>query len=467
MPTRLDEVIQYHHMSKHAFERYAPGPRGLDWATQPDPFRRYHGAPALPLHLVSRDGDAGSDCGSVGYDRALAPARLEMAGLEPQPVEARTLSQLFQDGVALSAWKSHQGASWALRVNPSSGNLHPTETYLIGGPFDGLTDRAVVAHYAPRDHLLEVRAEIPALEWDASRGRAPDLLLAFSSLHWREAWKYGERAFRYCQHDVGHAVAALAVAAAGLGWRLRLIDTATTRQIEDLLGLGPQRERLDREGADCLLGVYASSPGPGAVQPRLIAGEAASVTWLGDPSDASPEYVEWDWVRRMAGLTEKEAEGSPHSVAGPSAADDGAAPAPPAGVRDESLAARPTGHAQSGHRQSGHRQSGPPRAADPKLHRIAHQRRSAVDMDPAGHVSAEGFYRLLAGLEPASGRIPLDVLGWEPLVHLVLFVHRVDDVPPGLYLMVRNAADEADLRQGLNPEFEWEAVDSGAWSLPL
>jgi nitroreductase len=38
---------------------------------------------------------------------------------------------------------------------------------------------------------------------------------------WREAWKYGERAFRYCQLDVGHAVGALAYAAALLGWAVR------------------------------------------------------------------------------------------------------------------------------------------------------------------------------------------------------------------------------------------------------
>ena len=36
--------------------------------------------------------------------------------------------------LALSAWKQAGGARWALRVNPSSGNLHPTEgQVLVGG----------------------------------------------------------------------------------------------------------------------------------------------------------------------------------------------------------------------------------------------------------------------------------------------------------------------------------------------
>ncbi|WP_237751692.1 hypothetical protein, partial [Pseudomonas aeruginosa] len=33
------EVLSYHRLSMHRPERYAPGPGGLDWATQPAPFR--------------------------------------------------------------------------------------------------------------------------------------------------------------------------------------------------------------------------------------------------------------------------------------------------------------------------------------------------------------------------------------------------------------------------------------------
>ena len=39
-------------------------------------------------------------------------------------------------------------------------------------------------------------------------------LLGLASVYWREAWKYGERAFRYCQHDVGHAIGTVRIAAA-------------------------------------------------------------------------------------------------------------------------------------------------------------------------------------------------------------------------------------------------------------
>jgi hypothetical protein len=35
--------------------------------------------------------------------------------------------------------------SWALRVNPSSGNLHPTEGYLLCGPVVELTKGVLLA----------------------------------------------------------------------------------------------------------------------------------------------------------------------------------------------------------------------------------------------------------------------------------------------------------------------------------
>ena len=59
-----------------------------------------------------------------------------------------------------------------------------------------------------------------------------------TSIIWREAWKYGERAFcAYCQHDTGHAIGALRFAAAMLGWRMQLLPEWSDAQIATLLGL--------------------------------------------------------------------------------------------------------------------------------------------------------------------------------------------------------------------------------------
>ena len=51
----VDDIIAYHDRTKHQPERYARGPGGLDWASQPNPFRRFTGAPVFPLPLAGPD----------------------------------------------------------------------------------------------------------------------------------------------------------------------------------------------------------------------------------------------------------------------------------------------------------------------------------------------------------------------------------------------------------------------------
>ena len=198
-------VIAYHRASKHHLDRYAPGPGGLDWANQPDPFRRFVGAPRVELPLRA-------DTLPTAFESVRQGERPTTC-----PLERDSLAILLELSLGLSAWKRHGGSRWALRCNPSSGNLHPTEGYLVCPALPGLA--AGVHHYLSLDHVLEQRAAPGSINWGSElRGGA---VLALTGIHWREAWKYGLRAYRYCQHDCGHAIAAVAYAAAALGWRKR------------------------------------------------------------------------------------------------------------------------------------------------------------------------------------------------------------------------------------------------------
>jgi hypothetical protein len=51
---------------------------------------------------------------------------------------------------------------------------------------------------------------------DAIRSWAP-VVFVLTSIVWRQAWKYGDRAYRYCLHNIGHAWQALALAAQAIG----------------------------------------------------------------------------------------------------------------------------------------------------------------------------------------------------------------------------------------------------------
>src|SRR5207245_11275955 len=136
------------------------------------------------------------------------------------------------------------------------GNLHPTEGYLIAGPVDGLHARPAVYHYAPLEHALEKRLDMSREAWQTIATQLPDgaFLVALTSIYWRESWKYGERAFRYSHHDAGHAIATVAVAAAGLGWEARLLEGVADDHLAVLLGVHNQTGE-EAEHADCLMAI--------------------------------------------------------------------------------------------------------------------------------------------------------------------------------------------------------------------
>jgi SagB-type dehydrogenase family enzyme len=221
----ISNVFLYHQQTKHHQDRYARSLGYLDWATQPDPFRTFQGAKRIELPLAA-------DGLIVSYADLYTPA-----AVPARPLDLESVSILFELALGLAAWKEFRGNRWALRCNPSSGNLHPTEGYAILPPLPDF--EAGAYHYVSRDHALEQRCFLEE-EAGAEFARAlPEgsFLVGLSSIHWREAWKYGERAYRYCQHDVGHAIATVRYAAAALGWSALLLDAIADDDVATLLGL--------------------------------------------------------------------------------------------------------------------------------------------------------------------------------------------------------------------------------------
>jgi SagB-type dehydrogenase family enzyme len=157
--------------------------------------------------------------------------------------DARSLGLLLELALGLSAWKRLGPDRWALRNNPSSGNLHPTEGYLLLWRQVSEAIPPGRYHYAPHEHALERRARLPEAQAGALARAHPATFgaLAFSSIVWREEWKYGARAYRYCQLDVGHALGAARYAAAALGWTLCVDPCPGDRTLAALLGLRLRR----------------------------------------------------------------------------------------------------------------------------------------------------------------------------------------------------------------------------------
>lgn len=402
----------YHERTKHRLERYANGPETLDWDAQPDPFRRYAGAPLTPLPLLAQD--PATPWSALGTPGAV-PA---------QPFDRAHLGAFFELSLALAAWKQAGPDRWSVRINPSSGNLHPTEGWLLCQGVPGLPDG--VHHYAPHEHALELRAARPAAAGDTG----PRVFIALSSIAWREAWKYGERALRYCLLDAGHASGALAYAAALQGWRLQPRPVAA-HELAAWLGLDRDSDfpgGAEREEPELLFELCA----PGATPAPLPGAWPGAPLWQGSANrlDAHPMY-RWPVIDQALAAT--------RPTDAPSGADSAAL------TPGLAPAATPT--------------EAVPAAT------LIRRRRSAQRFDAQARLDSTTLWPLLRALRP--GQLPFTALPVADRVHVLLFAHRVDGLAPGAYLLARSPAGAALLRQQLPASMDWAPVPDAPAELSL
>jgi len=421
MTKALAQVQAYHERSKHRLDRYAAGPDTLDWDAQPNPFRRYLGASLTALPLACEDP-------AVAW-----PDLFEPGQVPARPLDLGAIGLLFELSLALAAWKQHGPDRWAVRINPSSGNLHPTEGWLLCQSVPGLPDG--VHHYAPREHALEWRGRSEP----AQPGRAPRACVALSSIAWREAWKYGERAFRYCLLDAGHAVGALRYAAAVLGWCLQPVAMGSAG-LAALLGLDREADfgLAEREQPDVLFEILPAGQAPEVQTPWHW---PACTQWQGQANrlDRHPMY-RWPMIDEAISATRR---------------PDTAAVL--AGRRREPLH---TAVSETPTETTTEAPAGPPSAT-----RLIRQRRSAQRFDARARLLLDRLWPLLAALQP--GRLPFDVGPAQARVHGLLLAHRVDGLTPGAYLLPRSGAGRELLRRELPDTLDMQPVPGAPSTVPL
>lgn len=391
---------RYHAFTKHTQAKLYSDRWYLDWENQPNPFRRYLGAEEIPLPPPEPPEP-------VDYFHSEPPA--------PRPWDVQQVAQLLYYSMAISAWKevkSH-GARWSLRVNPSSGNLHPTETHLVACGVKGLEDG--VYHFRVDTFTLERRAKgdtrglLKQLHEQTGLPLSPATVL-LSSIFWREAWKYRHRAFRYCHHDLGHAVAAVCEALRGLGHTPQYRHRFNDASMAELFGL---TESDEHPGA--IIGCCSSEP------IDLGTATGSTLSFVGQPNALSEDAISYSSIEQVYEAT-CTAIPQPAPLPEPQALREGERI-----VLTHELRVRDD------------------------LWTLVRRRRSGVDFDGQTALDAA---ELGAILSRATESFPGDVAdfrheeGGNFLVHLFLYVHRVDGIQPGVYYYDRRAHELVAVEYG-------------------
>jgi len=415
-------LFAYHQATKHTYDSVRSGAHYLDWRNQPNPFRTYEGAPLTVLAPEPRFPDTGTFAAMATLAGSTRQARENSFEHHTAHLDAIWLSRLLWHSLAVSSWKKvpGTGSRYSLRVNPSSGNLHPTETYLALRGFAGVDDG--LYHYRADLHALEQRcpggctrrlAQALRIPWALE----PCLIVGFTSIFWREAWKYRDRAYRYCCHDLGHAMMSVLLAAGALGLPggaiTHFADSAMTR----LLGLSGS----DEAPMAFLVFPTKNSGGQNSILPQEI--------FAGQPNELCAEEIPYELLLGIHRSTLLSDASRCQQIIPPAAAGD-------------DLQGREVFHSD---------------VPDGSLGIIARRRRSALDFDArTAPMKRDALEQLL---EFATLDWPADWRGnfggdntaggaGSDFVTLYLYVHRAQDCEPGVYRWDRRARNLEQLHRG-------------------
>lgn len=393
----------YHEATKHTPERLRSRPHTLDWANAPDPFRRYEAVPLIPLPVK--------------------PPSLEIPALDVlrgcsgkvSSADGATLvSQILWHSAAISAARQARRTEerYFLRVNPSSGNLHPTEFHFatqgLAGWSDGLYHYRALTHEAEQRAAGEYAEALIGQAGAHAFGPVP-LIFVLTSIVWREAWKYRERAYRYCLLDMGHAWQALALAARAAGVEAKAFGHFPDDAAAELLGLEDEWPLL----VVCLCGTEIPVEERKAATPRA---------WFGGVPNAISRrvtpYPEIEAIHRATKL-----------------------------ARD----AGPIARAEPGQSGGGSVRLPQPAGSTIGFGRVARQRRSALDFLASGSMGMEELSALLdVAFRPFDADFEGDLAGGPSsrYIQLYVFAHAVRDLAPGLYRYWPESGELELLRSG-------------------
>jgi SagB-type dehydrogenase family enzyme len=387
---------EYHESTKHSAQSLRRTQHVLDWANMPDPFRHYEGVPIVDL-------PADPPSPQISMLEVLQGA----AGNAPATDGPTFLSQLLFYSAAVSASKlvPSTGDKYALRVNPSSGNLHPTEFHFFTRGLKRWPDG--LYHYRPSSHMAEQRA-LGNFETMPAGGFAP-IVFVLTSIAWREAWKYRDRAYRYCLHDMGHAWQAIALAVRAVG-----CDSFATGHFPD-----DEVARLCRLSDDEWPMLIIALRG-GCIPARDS--EGSEKIWFGGIANRlSTEQIPYPPIDRMHAATKLKDGGRgiiPETE--PAGTGSGEIKLPPPAASARTLSVRAFGE-------------------------VARTRRSALGFE--GGARSMSLAQLSAILAATAQPFSADFAG-QRFIQLYLYAHRVDGLAPGVYRHWPRNAELEQIRAG-------------------
>ncbi|MBD2175368.1 SagB/ThcOx family dehydrogenase [Pseudanabaena sp. FACHB-1998] len=226
---KLSFAEHYHERTKYAPKTLASKSQGLDWSTQPSPYKDY----------------------KIGTVYDLKPYLTEEVQSDRDGLLAsrwRRLSRLLFCSYGLTARvPTISGEAFYLRSAPSAGGLYPAEVYLISAGTPLLS--AGIYNYQVRSHSLihfwqdnHVWSGLQKACFGHPALQDSRLAIAITSVFYRSAWRYQDRAYRRIFLDTGHLLGNIELSSSIEDYQASLIGGFADEAINELLFLDKQVE---------------------------------------------------------------------------------------------------------------------------------------------------------------------------------------------------------------------------------
>ena len=217
MSTGKDDgpALRYHLQT--SYDRWSLEGHSLDWNNQPAVFKEYPAA--LGLRQLALEAPPPEPHGPSLQD--VLYGGFESTGADEKDVLVRVLRL----AVGLTARSRSLGATHYYRSAASAGALYPVEVYLATCVGEERRDTPCppgVYHYNPLRHVLVDLGRPEGLRELCAACSPPHTQAAWgafvlSAIFYRSAWKYRDRAYRYCLLDTGHVLENVLLAARSMG----------------------------------------------------------------------------------------------------------------------------------------------------------------------------------------------------------------------------------------------------------
>src|SRR6266568_973436 len=249
----LSSAMTYHEATKHSEVSIGTSAHYLDWDNKPAQFKEYKNlaSVALPRNFPRPE------------KNSIKAIEGETKDAGVKQIDIGLLSELLFFSAGLTRKMRFGKEFHYMRAASATGALYPIELYVICGRIPDL--EAGVYHFNPLHFSLaklregDYRASLDYA--GSSDSLSAPLTLAFTSLAWRNAWKYEARSYRHWFWDSGVIAANLLATSNSAGLSTKVVLGFVDSEVDRLLGLEPKKE------ATVALAVVGAVPGERA--PRI------------------------------------------------------------------------------------------------------------------------------------------------------------------------------------------------------